>query len=125
MAGAVIFEIKQYMVIWRQLELRDFEGQQIKIRAIVRCSGTDPKNPNDNYSMDVTFLAPDSPVPPPTIKLDEKKGYMFMPITDLMAFVDMLRYEKPIYGHLRADRPDWTSVTTNQEPVGEGEEKPS
>jgi hypothetical protein len=121
MADALIIEIKSYMVIWRQLEVREFDGQQIKIRAIVRCTGADPKTPSDAYTMDVMFLAPDSPVPPPTIKLEEKKGYMFMPVSDMLAFVDVLRNEKPIYGHLRGDRPEWTSVTTGQEPVGEGE----
>jgi hypothetical protein len=33
----------------------------------------------------------------------------------------MLRNEKPVYAHLRGDRPEWTSVTTGKEPVGEGE----
>jgi hypothetical protein len=121
MSDALIIEIKSYMVIWRQLEVRDFEGQQIRIRAIVRCTGSDPKAASEQYTMDVMFLAPDSPVPPPTIKLAEKKAYMFMPVSDLPAFVDVLRNEKPIYGHLRGDRPEWTSVTTGQEPVGEGE----
>ena len=121
MSDALIIEIKSYMVIWRQLEVRDFDGQQIKIRAIVRCTGSDPKAASEQYIMDVMFLAPDSPVPPPTIKLEEKKAFMFMPVSDLLAFVDVLRNEKPIYGHLRGDRPEWTSVTTGQEPVGEGE----
>lgn len=113
---SIVFEIKQYMVIWRQLEPRDFNGTQIEIRAIVRCSG-------DQYKMDVVFLAPDSAVPDPTYAADEKKGYMFMPISDLLAFVDMLRNEKPVYGHLRNDKPEWTSITTSNEPVGEGEDK--
>jgi hypothetical protein len=50
----------------------------------------------------------------------EKKGYMFMPIADIMAFVDTVRNEKPIFAHLRGDKPEWTSVTTSKEPVGEG-----
>ncbi|HEX2620591.1 MAG TPA: hypothetical protein VHL11_10595, partial [Phototrophicaceae bacterium] len=76
---------------------------------------------NDSYSMDVMFLAPDSPFPAPTFEPDNKKGYMFMPISDIAAFVDILRNESPIFGHLRGDKPEWTSVTTTQEPVGEGE----
>jgi hypothetical protein len=46
---------------------------------------------------------------------------MFLSIQDIAAFVDMLRNEKPVYGHLRGDRPEWTSVTTGKEAVGEGE----
>jgi hypothetical protein len=118
--NAVIFEIKQYMVIWRQLENRDLGGVSVKIRGIVRCSGVEPKS-GEAYVMDVMFLAPDSPFPEPIFEPDNKKGYMFLPIADLSGFVDILRNEAPIYGHLRGDRPEWTSVTTNQEPVGEGE----
>jgi hypothetical protein len=46
---------------------------------------------------------------------------MFLNVSDIGPFVDMLRNEKPVYGHLRGDRPEWTSVTTGKEPVGEGE----
>jgi hypothetical protein len=120
MASAVIFEIKQYMVIWRQMESRDMNGTIVQIRGIVRCSGNEPKT-GEAYSMDVMFLAPESPFPAPIFDEAAKKGYMFMPVSDLMAFVDILRNESPIYGHLRGDKPEWTSVTTTQEPVGEGE----
>ena len=114
MAEAKVFEIKQYMVIWRQLEEREIGGVTVRIRGLVRCIG-------DEYNMDVLFLAPDSPYPAPIFDVEQKKGYMFMPISDILPFVDILRNEKPIFGHLRGDRPEWTSVTTSQEPVGEGE----
>ena len=110
-----VFEIKQYMVIWRQLEERDFDGVNAKIRGIVRCIG-------DEYGMDVFFLAPDSEFPTPVVDLEGKTGGLFMPVSDLAAFVDILRNEKPIYGHLRGDFPHWTSVTTTNEPVGTGDE---
>lgn len=113
--NAAVFEIKQYMIVWRQLEVMNFRGTTIKIRGLVRCTG-------DEYSMDVYFLATDSPFPAPVFDVDKKKGYMFLNMQDIAAFVDMLRNEKPIYGHLRGDKPEWTSVTTSNEPVGEGEE---
>ncbi len=117
----VMFEIKQYMVIWRQVEVRDFGGVAVQIRGIVRCSGSEPKS-GENYSIDVIFFAPDSPYPAqPIFEVENKKGYLFMPISDIAAFVDIMRNEAPIYGHLRTDRPDWMSITTSQEPVGEGE----
>lgn len=120
MEAVVVFEAKQYMVIWRQLEMRDFNGVQIAIRAIVRLSGVEAKS-GESYIMDVMFLTPDSAFPQPTFEIEQKKGYMFMPISDIAAFVDILRNEKPIFGHLRADKPEWTSVTTGQEDIGEGE----
>ena len=110
----VVFEIKEYMIIWRQLEHRDINGVTIALRGLVRCMG-------DEHEMDVFFLAPDSPVPAPVYDVPNKRGMMFLPISDIAAFVDTLRNEAPIYGHLRGDNPEWTSVTTSNEPVGENE----
>ena len=113
--NVAVFEVKQYMVIWRQVEIRDFEGIEVRIRGIVRCFG-------DEHTMDLMFLAEDSNIPAPTYHPDQKKGYMFLPMSDLTGMVDLLRNEKPIYAHLRGDKPEWTSITTSNEPVGEGEE---
>lgn len=109
-----IFEIKEYMIVWRQLETQGFNGVEAQIRALIRCTG-------DEYTMDVYFLDPTSPFPAPFYNVAARKGYMFMHVADIVAFVDMLRNEKPVYGHLRGDRPEWMSVTTGKEPVGEGE----
>ena len=116
-----VFEIKNYMVIWRQLEERDFAGVMARIRGLVRCSGIGTKDQQD-YRLDVYFLAPDSPVPDPRVEIAERRGAIFMSISDIHAFVDILRNEKPIFGHLRGDYPQWTSVTTTNEPVGTGDE---
>lgn len=115
----VIFEIKEYMVIFRQLEERDFDGIVARIRGMVRCTGVGT-NDNNNYRLDVFFLAVDSPIPQPQINLDENAGAIFFPMSDMNTFIDVLRHEKPIFGHLRGDNPQWTSVTTSNEPVGEG-----
>jgi len=109
-----IFEVKEYMVILRQLEQMDFEGQEIRLRGIIRCLG-------DDHTLDVYFLDESSPVPGPMADIDKKKGFMFMPYRDIRILVDLLRNERPIYAHLRAARPEWTSITTTKEPVGEGE----
>lgn len=111
--NTALFEVKEYMVILRQLEVMDFKGTQIRLRGIIRCHG-------DEHTLDVYFLDEQSNFPTPSINLDEKKGYMFMPFRDLPTLVDILRYEKPIYAHLRGDKPEWTSITTTKEPVGEG-----
>ena len=116
-----VFEIKNYMVIWRQLEERDFAGVLARIRGLVRCSGIGTKDEQD-YRLDVYFLAPDSPVPDPQVEIADRRGAIFMSISDIHAFVDILRNEKPIFGHLRDDYPQWTSVTTTNEPVGTGDE---
>jgi hypothetical protein len=110
-----VFEVKEYLIVWRQLELMEFGGETVKVRALVRCTGGD-------YSLDVYFLGEDSPFPQPVYDIANKKGFMFLNIRDIGPFVEMLRNEKPVYGHLRGDRPEWMSVTTGKEPVGEGEE---
>lgn len=109
-----VFEVKEYMIIWRQLELMNFNGVTVRVRAIVRLTGGE-------FSLDVYFVDDDSLVPDPFYDTEAKKGFMFLNVRDVLAFTDMLRNERPVYGHLRSDRPDWMSVTTAKEPIGEGE----
>jgi len=116
-----VFEIRSYMVIWRQLEEREFAGVTARIRGLVRCSGVGTAN-KEGYRLDVYFLAEDSDIPAPQVDIDSNLGAIFMSIGDIHAFVDILRNEKPIFGHLRGDNPQWTSVTTTNEPVGTGDE---
>lgn len=116
-----VFEVKEYMIILRQLETRDFNGVTAKIRGIVRCSGL--AQSGAQYRLDVYFLTSDSAFPAPIVDLQNNNGAIFLPISDMSTVVDVLRYEKPIYGHLRGDKPEWTSITTGQEPVGEGMER--
>ena len=112
--GSQIFEIREYMVVLRQLELMDFGGEELQLRGIVRCLGEDAR-------LDVYFLEEGSPFPQPLVNLEERRGTLFLPFRDISVLVDLLRNEKPLYAHLRADRLSWTSITTNREPVGEGE----
>ena len=116
-----VFEIKNYMVIWRQLEEREFAGVMARIRGLVRCNGVGADD-QQSYRLDVYFLSQDSDMPDPQVDIANRRGAIFMPIADLFAFVDILRNESPIFGHLRGDFPQWTSVTTTNEPVGVGDE---
>ena len=116
-----VFEIKNYMVIWRQLEEREFSGVKARIRGLVRCNGIGADD-QESYRLDVYFLSQDSDMPDPQVDIANRRGAIFMPIADLFAFVDILRNESPIFGHLRGDFPQWTSVTTTNEPVGVGDE---
>jgi hypothetical protein len=116
------FEVKNYMVIFRQLEERDFDGVVAQIRGLVRCTGIGTQDDHDEYRLDVYFLSPGSDYPAPQVNLEDKSGAIFMPVDNMMMFVDVLRNEKPIFGHLRRDNPQWTSITTTNEPVGAGDE---
>jgi hypothetical protein len=119
MASTTI-EVKFYQISWRQQERRAVQGKDVLVRAQVRCTGT-PVKSDEEHTLDVVFLAPESPIPAPWFNHAERKAAMYLPITDLMAFVDTLRNEKPIYAFLDDTRPDLISVMTNKEPVGEGE----
>jgi len=48
--------------------------------------------------------------------------HLFYPMEDALAFIDMLRNEKPIFLHydLNADKPQ-AFISTDREPIGEGE----
>lgn len=120
-ASVAVFEIKEYMVIFRQLERREFNGIEAKIRGIVRCTGIGT-NDQGEYRLDVYFLGSDSEFPAPQIDINNKTGAIFLPTDEMPALIDVLRNEKPIYGHLRGDHPEWTSITTTNEPVGAGDE---
>jgi hypothetical protein len=48
-------------------------------------------------------------------------GAIFVPFSELYQYVDIARNEKPLYASLNSDNPNWMSLTTSAEPVGEGE----
>lgn len=116
-----VFELKEYMVIFRQSEEREFAGVTANIRGLVRCTGVGVQD-EGKYQLDVFFLASYSDFPEPQVDLANNSGALFLPMTDMQTFIDVLRNEKPIYGHLRGDNPQLTSVTTTNEPVGAGDE---
>lgn len=116
-----VFELKEYMVIFRQSEEREFSGVVANIRGLVRCTGIGVQD-DAKYQLDVFFLTDYSDFPEPQVSLEKNEGALFMPMTDMSTFIDVLRNEKPIYGHLRADNPQLTSVTTTNEPIGAGDE---
>jgi len=115
MPNTAVFQVHEYMIVLRQLEEMDFHGSTVRLRGIVRCIG-------DEFTLDVYGCTSDSDFPQPHFDSDEKKGHMFVPFESIPVFIDMLRNEKPIYAHLRGDKPEWTSITTTKEPVGEGED---
>jgi hypothetical protein len=48
-------------------------------------------------------------------------GAIFVPFSDIHKYVDLLRNEKPLYANLNSDNPNWMSLRSSQEPVGEEE----
>ncbi len=89
---------------------------QIQIQGYVACYG------EDGSRLIVYGLHPSSPVPPaPVYNVSGNVGAVFVPFTELHNYVDIVRNEKPVYARLDSDHPDWMSLSTSQEPVGEEE----
>lgn len=86
----------------------------IKARGYVTCYGGD-------HRFIAYFLTDDSPVPKPTYVVGNKVGAIFLPFKEIGPFVDLLRNEKPVYAYLNSEKPDWNSIKTSKEPVGEEE----
>jgi hypothetical protein len=111
--------IKRFLVSRYQLKLghamsATWSGTRIKARGVVACHGTD-------HRFIAYFLTDDSPVPDPVYVVANKVGAIFLPFKEIEPFVDLLRNEKPIYAYLNSDHPEWNSISTSMEPVGEEE----
>jgi len=109
------FQIKSYSYKLGDKMSATFGGTTIKIRGVVSAMG------DDNQRVLGYFLSDDSPVPAPTTTIGGKWGPVFLPKELMGQWVDMLRNEKPVYGYINTDHPEWTSISTKSEPVGEEE----
>ena len=109
-----IFEIREYIVALRQREVMTIGGMALTLRALIRCLG-------ETQQLDLYFVEERDANPPPQYDTTAKKGRMVLPFRDLPIFLDLLRNEGPIFAHMRSDKPEWSSITTTREPVGEGE----
>ena len=71
------------------------------------------------YFLDTTLLPKQDYWP------DQKHAIMFLPFSDIAIYIDILRYEKPIYAHCDSDNPDRIEITTVYERAGEEEARGS
>ncbi len=109
-----VFEICEYIVILRQREALELGGMALTLRAIIRCLGKTQR-------LDLQFVEENDANPPPHYDEAAQEGQMVLPFRDFPIFLDLLRNEGPIFAHMRGDKPEWSSITTTREPVGEGE----
>lgn len=109
-----IFEVQNYKVGLGHAMSATRGGISIKARGYVTCYG-------DGYRLIVYGLTDDSPIPDPMFVVQNRVGALFLPFDELAGFVDMVRNEKPVYAYLNSDKPEWISLRTSSEPVGEEE----
>ena len=108
------FQVSRYSVKLGHAMTATWSGKKIKARGIVACHGAD-------HRFIAYFLTDDSPVPGPVYVVANKVGAIFLPFREMEPFVDLVRNEKPIYAYLNSSRPEWNSISTSMEPVGEEE----
>ena len=68
----------------------------------------------------IFFLRPDSGPAQNIYNPAAKWATSFVPAEQYPWYADMLRNEKPVYAQLNSDNPEWNTLTTSDEPVGEG-----
>ena len=109
------FKMTSYTIKLGDRMSASWGGTTIKYRGVISCIGL------DDQRVLAYFLADDSPVPAPTTGHGGKWGPVFLPKELMGQWTDMLRNEKPLYGYINTNHPEWTNVSTSQEPVGEEE----
>ncbi len=109
------FAVDKYVLSLGHGNTATWNGVQIKIRGYIACYGGD-------HRFIAYFLTDDSPIPGPTYVVKNKAGAIFLPFKEMPPFVDLVRNEKPLYAYLNSDKPEWNSLKTSKEPVGEGED---
>jgi hypothetical protein len=88
-------------------------GRDVKVCAIIGCYGND-------YKLMINFVAENERQPKSVYDADKKTGAIFLPISRLVGYVDLLRNEKPLFVHLN-EKVEWITLGTGHEPIGEGE----
>lgn len=108
------FCVDTYSITLGDAMTATWSGVLIKARGIIQCRG-------EGWRFIAYFLTEDSPVPYPVVVRRNKVGAIFRPFEEMSAYVDLLRNEKPVYAYLNSAKPQWNSLSTAQEPVGEEE----
>ena len=112
---SVRFEVKNYQITMGADMASIESGRDVKVCAIIGCYG-------DNYKLMINFVAENEGQPKGVYDAEKKTGAIYVPISRLPGYVDILRNEKPIFAHLN-DKVEWITIGTGHEPTGEGEKK--
>ena len=89
-------------------------GGAIKFYATILCTSA----AGDRFA--IYFLRPDSGPATNVFNPAAKWATSFVPAEQYPWYADLLRNEKPLYARLNSDRPEWNTLSTTAEPVGEG-----
>ncbi len=109
------FAVSSYEVGMGYKNNATWGGVNINIQGHLVCHSA------DGYRFIVYGLHPTSPIPNPVYIEANKVGAIFIPFVELHNYVDLVRNEKPINVYLNSVSPNWNSLRTSAEPVGEEE----
>jgi hypothetical protein len=110
------FQVANYVLNMGYKNTATWGGVVIQIQGYVACNGA------DGSRLIVYGLHPSSPTPPaPIYNVAGNVGAIFIPFSEIGKYVDIVRNEKPVYASLNSDNPNWMSLSTSNEPIGEEE----
>ncbi|MFX1578845.1 MAG: hypothetical protein ACFFBJ_04300 [Promethearchaeota archaeon] len=109
----MVFEIAYYTIALGPEMYANFDGVEIEAGGIIACHGKKTER------LTLYFLNDDSPVPMPTAK--KNIAILFLHISKMPAYVDLLRNEKPAYAVINEKKPERSYIKTTKERVGEEE----
>lgn len=112
--GIVRFEIEKYQVTLGADLPSIVSDMDTKVVAIIGCYGK-------GHQLMINFVEVGSHMPLAEYDEEKRTGAIFVPISQLSFYVDLLRNEKPLYAYCNNERPEWSNISTSHEPVGEGE----
>ncbi|MBN1601743.1 MAG: hypothetical protein JW915_09050 [Chitinispirillaceae bacterium] len=113
--GTVRFQIEKYQVTLGADLLSIQTNMDAKIVAIIGCYGGE-------YQLMINFVDYDK-IPDAHYDESKKLGVLFIPVTMLDTYIDLLRNEKPLFAYCNSEHPQWSNISTEQEDVGENERR--
>ncbi|GAF83547.1 unnamed protein product [marine sediment metagenome] len=108
------FNIEHYKVSISHEINASWGGINIKAHGKVVCYGSE-------HRLFAYFLDSDTSSTKPMYIENDKEGVIFLPFNDMSTFIDILRNEKPVYGYLSSEEPEWNGIGTFRVPFGERE----
>jgi hypothetical protein len=112
------FKIQKYKVRIGNNLSDEYGYINVAMRGLVDCLGFDEDR--------ITLYFLDNKILPKQAYFPEKKHtIMFLPFSDIALYIDILRYENPVYAHCDSENPDRIEIFTGYERAGEEEARGS
>ncbi|NLE00545.1 MAG: hypothetical protein GX640_11790 [Fibrobacter sp.] len=112
----VRFEIENYQVTIGPDLPSIVTNLDSKVVGIIGCYGK-------GYQLILNFVENGAVMPLSAYDEEKKTGSLYLPVSYMGTYIDILRNEKPVFAYCNSERPEWSNISTSYEPVGEGERR--